>query len=241
MSESPNLPPDIRDGDALLSSDKKGFHFPGMETLARLIALALVLGFFAVQVEGGKFLKPDNLENILRQSAVYATAALGMTMVIITAGIDLSVGSTIALTTVVVAWTLNVGLDFTVQGDTGMIHDWPVLWPIVAVLAAVAMATLMGALNGIMIVGLRVVPFIVTLGMMSIIRGLGKGIARERTVYVMEKVWVKDIMRATLTSTDPARSWMILPPGVWLLIVAAIAAAVLLRYTRLGPQPICGR
>ena len=59
-------------------------------------------------VEDGKFYTPRNLENILRQSAVYATAGLGMTLVIITAGIDLSVGSIIALAVVVVAWVLNL-------------------------------------------------------------------------------------------------------------------------------------
>ena len=224
------LPP----GVPLPAPGERRFRVPGLETFGRLIALVLVFAFFAILVPDRSFLKPGNIEDILRQSAVYATAALGMTMVIITAGIDLSVGSTIALTTVTVAYMLNLGLDPTVPGDKGLIHDWPILLPIVAVLAAVAMATLMGALNGLMIVALRLVPFIVTLGMMGIIRGVAKGIADQRTVYVMEDVWIKDIMRATLTSKDPSRSWMLLPPGVWLLIVAAVFAALLLRYTRLG-------
>ena len=77
-------------------------------TLGRFFALMLVFLFFAVMVEEGKFYTLRNLENILRQSAVYATAALGMTMVIISAGIDLSIGSIIALTVVTVAWVLNL-------------------------------------------------------------------------------------------------------------------------------------
>lgn len=235
MSEqTPVSAPPGPDGQPLLADEKSPFRLPGMEVLGRLIALAMVFAFFAVIVPDGSFLKSGNIEDILRQSAVYAAAALGMTMVIITAGIDLSVGSNIALTMVTVAYLLNLGLDPTIPGDKGMIHDWPVLLPILAVLGAVAIATLMGILNGVMIVTLRLVPFIVTLGMMGIIRGLAKGIAKQRTIYVMEDVWVKDIMRATLTSKDPSRSWMLLPPGIWLLIAAAIFAAGLLRYTRLG-------
>ena len=65
-------------------------------TAGRFLALAVVFLFFAVLVEDGKFYSLRNLENILRQSAVYATAALGMTMVIIAAGIDLSIGSIIS-------------------------------------------------------------------------------------------------------------------------------------------------
>ena len=76
-------------------------------TLGRFAALILVFGFFALNVEDGRFYSTRNLENICRQSAVYATAALGMTLVIITAGIDLSAGSIIALTVVGVAWVLK--------------------------------------------------------------------------------------------------------------------------------------
>src|SRR5262245_14175685 len=81
---------------------------PWANTLGRFVALLVVFAFFAVMVDGGKFYTPRNLENIARQSAVYATAALGMTMVIIAGGIDLSVGSIIALTVVMVAWVLNL-------------------------------------------------------------------------------------------------------------------------------------
>ena len=72
-------------------------------SIGRFIALAVIFAFFAVAVEGGKFYTPRNLESILRQSAVYATAALGMTLVIIAGGIDLSIASIIALAVVVVA------------------------------------------------------------------------------------------------------------------------------------------
>src|SRR3954464_12199815 len=76
-------------------------------TLGRFLALIIVFAFFALLVDGGKFYTARNLENILRQSCVYATAGLGMTMVIIAAGIDLSAGSLIALSVVAAAWVLN--------------------------------------------------------------------------------------------------------------------------------------
>lgn len=199
-----------------------------INTFGRFLALIIVFAFFAILVEDGKFYTPRNLENILRQSAVYGTAGLGMTMVIITAGIDLSVGAIISLAVVVVAWVLNLP-----AGDESyLIHQWPVLLPVLAVLAGVIAATLAGMANGAMIVGLRLVPFIVTLGMMGIVRGVAKGIAGERDIYPPEDTWISGIMDPTLTSSD--RQWMILPPGVWLLISGVVIASFLLRYTRFG-------
>jgi ribose transport system permease protein len=209
-----------------------------MNTVWRFAALIVVFAFFAVLIENGKFYSSRNLENIARQSAVYATAALGMTLVIIVGGIDLSIGSIIALTVVVVAWVLNLSHG-VVQADGGtrtvfLIHEWPRLLPIVAFAAGILAATLAGLMNGCLIVWLRLVPFIVTLGTMGIIRGVAKGIAAEKDIYPPEDTWISGIMDPTLTSHDVARSWMLLPPGIWMLIVAAVLAALLLRYTQLG-------
>ena len=194
---------------------------------SRFIALIVVFAFFAVLVEDGKFYTTRNMENIARQSAVYATAALGMTLVIITAGIDLSVGSIIAITVVGIAWVLNLP-----SGDGFLIEDYPVLMPILAVIGGMLFATLAGLLNGVLTVWLRLTPFIVTLGTMGVIRGLAKGIANEKDIYPPTDTWIGTIMDPTITSQS--RSWMLLPPGIWMLIVAAAAAAILLRYTRFG-------
>lgn len=207
-------------------------------TLGRFAALLVVFLFFAVLVEGGKFYSPRNLENILRQSAVYATASLGMTMVIIAAGIDLSVGSVIALSLVTVAWLLDYHYVVpTTQGNEQTIYlvqEWPIVLPIVALLAGVAVATLAGFVNGIIVVGLRLVPFIVTLGTMGIFRGLAKGLADEKDIYPHQDTWLTRLMDPTLTSQDPHWRLWILPPGVWILLIGAICAALLLRYTKLG-------
>ena len=203
------------------------------DAFGRFVALILVFGFFALLVEDGKFYTLRNIENIIRQSAVYATAALGMTIVIIAAGIDLSVGSVIALTVVVTAWMLNLGAGTAPDGSQlYLIDKMPVLLPILAVAAGVIMATLMGMLNGLGVVGLKLVPFIVTLGSMGIVRGLAKGIADEKDIYPPTDTWISSLMDPTMTSKS--RAWMLLPPGIWILIVAAVFAWALLRYTRLG-------
>jgi len=134
-----------------------------------------------------------------------------MTMIVVSGGIDLSVGATIALSSVVTALGIRAG--------------WP---PVVAVLAAVLVGGVVGILNGIIITGLRVVPFIVTLGMLGIARGVAKWLAHEQTVNT-PPTWVGDLL-----VTFPTPSWLILPPGVWMAIALAIAAAFVLARTVFG-------
>src|SRR5262249_14791213 len=153
---------------------------------------------------------PRNLENIARQSAVYAIAAIGMTLVIVSGGIDLSIGSIIALTDVVLAWVLS----WSAGTGGNSIESWPFLLPLLAVLISLLAATLAGFVNGSLVVGLRLVPFIVTLGTMGIIRGIAKGIAHEKDIYPPKDTWLNTIMDPTLTNRDAARSWMLLPPGI---------------------------
>lgn len=219
-----------------------------VNSIGRFVALAVVFAFFALAVENGKFYTPRNLESILRQSAVYATAALGMTLVIIAGGIDLSIGSIIALTVVVVAWVLSLTSGLPADGTQSagyLIHEWPVLLPILAMAAGVAVATLAGAMNGALVVGLRLVPFIVTLGTLGIWRGLAKGITGQKDIYPPENTWLGDIMDPTLipfldwlggqrAQPPTGLGWLVLPLGVWILIMAAAVAAFLLRYTRFG-------
>ena len=245
MSQTPPTPL-LPEPDAHLSIWQSSW----VNTLSRLIALGVVFGFFAVLVEGGKFYTPRNLENILRQSCVYATAAMGMTLIIITAGIDLSAGSVIALAVVAAAWVLNLGYgapagDGAEGGIHYLIYDYPALLPILALIAAVLVATLAGLANGMMIVSLRLVPFIVTLGAMGMFRGLAKGIAKEKDIYPPEDTWLNSILDPTLTpwlnwlrgeagARPEGIGWLILPLGVWILIVSLLGAGFVLRYTRFG-------
>jgi len=186
-----------------------------LNTIGSLLGLAFVYGIFAV-VAPPSFTTTRNLEMILRQTTIVGVAALGMAMVIISGGIDLSVGSVVALATVVIAWLLQ-------YGDVG---------PVTAAAGGVAAAACFGLISGLLITRLRVVPFIVTLGMMLVVRGTAKGIGREQKIDVdpQHLFWLEEL----LASLPKERSWMLLPPGVWLLVLLAVAMAALLRYTRLG-------
>jgi ribose/xylose/arabinose/galactoside ABC-type transport system permease subunit len=186
-----------------------------LNTVGSVLALMLVYGVF-VLIAPPSFATARNMEMIARQTTIVGVAALGMTMVIISGGIDLSVGSIVALSTVVIAWLLRY---------TGVS-------PLTAAVGGVAAAAFFGLVSGMLITRLRVVPFIVTLGMMLVVRGAAKGIGREQKIDVdPERLrWLEEL----LASLSKERSWMLLPPGVWVLIILAVGMAALLRYTRLG-------
>ena len=175
-----------------------------------VLGLLLVAVIFGVLL-GARFFLPANLELVARQTAIVAAAALGMTVIIISGGIDLSVGSVVALTTVVIALLLGQG--------------WP---PLAAALAGVLSAAICGLVNGILITGLRVVPFIVTLGTMILVRGAAKGFADERRIEAPH-TWLNDLLR---TTAPDERGW--LPLGVWMVFLLALVVGGLLRYTRFG-------
>jgi ribose/xylose/arabinose/galactoside ABC-type transport system permease subunit len=143
----------------------------------------------------------------------------------------------IALSVVAVAATLNwggaTGAATVAAGDANyFVYQHPLLAPMAAVAAGVVAATLAGLANGCLIVRLRLVPFIVTLGTMGIIRGLAKGIAHERDIYPPESTWIGNLMDPVLTSKTTT-GWL-LPTGIWILIAGVLVSSFLLRYTRLG-------
>lgn len=187
-----------------------------LNTFGPVLALLGVYGLFAF-IAPPSFRTGANLETIARQTTIVGMAALGMTMVIISGGIDLSVGSVVALSTVVTAWLLEYG---------GM-------GPLASAVGGIAAGAAFGAVSGTLITRLRVVPFIVTLGMMLVVRGTAKGIAREQTIAVdPEKLrWLEDLLRSV---GGRAQGWMLVPPGVWMWLILAVLMAALLRYTRLG-------
>ena len=138
--------------------------------------LALILLMVFVTVLNHSFISPDNLLNLLRQLTVNGFIAFGMTFVILTGGIDLSVGSILALTSVIF-----VGL-FTQMGV-------PVF---LALVIAILLGAILGFINGVFITKGKLAPFIVTLATMTIYRGLtlvytdGRPIAGDRDSYLFE-------------------------------------------------------
>jgi ribose transport system permease protein len=176
------------------------------------LGLALVILVFTLLTDSpGRYLSPFNLRIVLSQTVIVAIGAIGMTMIIVSGGIDLSVGSSIALTGVVTALGISAGLP-----------------PWSAVAAGIAVGGLIGIVNGLTITGLRVVPFIATLGMLGIARGVAKWLADQQTVNVPQ-TWVNELL-----VTFPTPAWLLLAPGVWISVALAIVAAVVLRTTVFG-------
>lgn len=187
-----------------------------LSELGPLIGLVFVFALFAV-LAPSSFTSLYNLRTILTQSVIIGIAAFGMTFIIISEGIDLSVGSQIALGTVVVAVILNA---------TGVA---PGVWvPLAALVAGVVACALVGAFNGLVITKFNIVPFIVTLGTMQIVRGVAKWIGKEQTVPTPRN-WLTDLMLV-----DPEPAWLLVGPGVWICLVLLILSVLLLKYTVLG-------
>ncbi len=160
-----------------------------------------------------------NLKTIVTQTVIVGIGALGMTLVIVSGNMDLSVGSQIALTTVVTALVVKHLPEGAQPGP---------LVPVAAVAAGVAAAAVCGLLNGILTSRLRIVPFIVTLGMMQIARGTAKWLANNQTV-VPPATWLNQLMMV-----DPRPRWLTFAPGIWLMIVLLVFVAVILRFTVFG-------
>lgn len=172
-----------------------------------VLGLALACALFA-SLRFDTFVTWDNIAIMLQQTAVIGAAALGMTIIIISGGIDLSVGSVVALNTVVIALALQ--------------HGWS---PLAAALAGIAGASLCGFVSGALITRLRLSPFIVTLGLMGALRGAAKGLADQQPIYP-DETWLNSLMRLGGTGS--------LPAAVWLTLALAVATALVLRYTRFG-------
>lgn len=187
-------------------------------TRVRLSAFGPVLGLVAVILfftllsdDPAQYLSGRNLRIVLAQTVIVALGAIGMTFIIVSGGIDLAVGSTIALSGVVTA--------------VGLRDGWS---PPMAVAAGVVTGGIVGVVNGLMITKLRVMPFIATLGMLGIGRGVAKWIAGQQTVNV-PSTWVNE-----LAVTFPSPSWLLVAPGVWLTVLLAMVATFVLQQTVFG-------
>lgn len=162
------------------------------------------------------FLKSENLLNIANQIAVIAIVAIGMTLVIITAGIDLSVGSLIALSAVLGA--------LFIRNFAGAVHASPA-GMVLACVAAVLCCGLVGAFSGGMITLFGIPPFIVTLAMMLVASGLAYLLAQGQSVYQVPESFVWLGRGADVLS---------IPNAVLLMLVLYAIAHVLMSRMKLG-------
>jgi ribose/xylose/arabinose/galactoside ABC-type transport system permease subunit len=176
-----------------------------------LLALLLVCVFASLRygtfLDGGSFLTEQNLLNVVAQNSMVGLIALGMTFVILTGGIDLSVGSLLAVGGVIAATLAGHGL-------------------LVVLLAAIGATTLLGLINGLVIAKVRIQPFIVTLAMMIAARGLALRVAHEKPIEIRNMpegfrwLWQGEI--------GP------IPVPIMILILAYVVGWVVLNHTRFG-------
>jgi ribose transport system permease protein len=180
--------------------------------LGPFLGLVGVAALFAALIGSPeRYLSAANLRVVLAQTVIVALGAIGMTVIMISGGIDLSVGSSIALTSVVTALALRSG--------------WA---PLAAVALGILTGGIVGLINGGAITALRIVPFIATLGMLGIARGVAKYFADQQTVNA-PSTWVNE-----LAVTFPSRPWMLVAPGVWLALLLAVVMTLVLRNTVFG-------
>lgn len=208
--------------------------------LGILVALLIQVAVFTVlcQKEGGRntFLNRASLTNVLWASTVVGIAAIGGAMVIISGGIDLSVGSVIALSCVVTASLVRygpgfLGLDSWEMPEEGLRGGDGVLLAglsVAAAAAGIAAGLLCGLLSGLLVVAARLPPFIATLGMMGIARGLAQGLTRGNQITMGE---------APLFLGLGQWKWLgIVPASVVLWILATAGCALLMSRLRMGRQ-----
>lgn len=169
--------------------------------------VSLIVLFVALSIASPYFLTANNLASVARQTAVFNTMALGMTIVIISGGIDLSVGSILGLSGLVGTMALERG------------------YPIpVGVLIGLLVGTACGLANGVMVTKLRIPPFVVTLGTLGIFRGLALIISNGLPVHRIPPGF----------SFLGEGNLLGIPFVVWLLVICAVAVHMILEHTRLG-------
>jgi ribose transport system permease protein len=196
------------------SASNKPFNpFRLINVLGPFIGLIVVLGLFSLDSEVRPYLYTGgNLKIILIQTVIVAIGALGMTMIIVSGGIDLSVGSVVAFTSV-------LGATLLVKGYSSF----------ATITLTVLAGGLIGLINGLVIAGFRMTPFIVTLGMMGVVRGSAKWLAGNQTVNNPPGAPLNHLMERV--SPDQL---LPLPPGVWITIALAIIVSVVMRQTVFG-------
>lgn len=199
------------------STIRRLFQMREMGVLLALVVLLIAMAFLSPY-----FWKTQNIFNVLRGMSTIGIMAIGMTMVIVTAGIDLSVGSILAASAMMTARLMY----------TEVASPW------MAVLLGLAFGTLLGAINGFIITRIKVNPFITTLGMLSIGRGI--------------TLWLASGLQGTVASNIPMRNESVnflgggyiepvplverIPFPVIEMFVLVIIGSLFMRYTVLGRQ-----
>ncbi len=216
MNEAP-LNPQVSKGFSWQSYTRQ------LSLLGTIILLTLIFWILAKVLKGNNFLSFSNVQIMASHTVITALGAIGMTLVIVSGGIDLSIGSVIALSMVVTAWgveRLGVPLE-------------------VAVLMGLLAGSACGLVSGLIIVWFRLLPFIATLGMMGIARGLAKVVAERKPINLDYKGWEDSWLKYLTVNPSNVEieglpylpSWILFQPAVWVtLLFALVMAAIFSRH-----------
>jgi len=169
--------------------------------------LSLIILFIALSIASPYFLTANNLTSVSRQTAVFNTMALGMTIVIISGGIDLSVGSILGLSGLI--------------GTMALERGYPI---VLGVLIGILLGMLCGFVNGLLVTRLKIPPFVVTLGTLGIYRGLALIFSNGLPVHKIPAAF----------SFLGEGSLLGIPFVAWMLVSCAVIVHVVLEHTRLG-------
>jgi ribose transport system permease protein len=183
------------------------------QSIIALLIMCIVLSFLS-----DRFLTGENAWNVMRQISVNVVVSVGMTLVILTGGIDLSVGSVLALAGAVTAGMLNFGAEFA---DANLYIGFTLFG---AMLGGIVVGALLGWFNGLTITRFKVPPFVATLAMLSIARGL-------------TMLWTGGFPITGLGDNMAfiGTGWFLgIPMPVWISVVVILAAVVLTKKTKLG-------
>jgi erythritol transport system permease protein len=179
--------------------------------------IALILVFIVFTVLSPGFISTDSIVIISKQVAVNALLAIGMTFVILTGGIDLSVGSIVGMTAMIAGGLINEGINLPQLGIIVFPHTWMIL------VISLAIGTLMGAISGWIITRFNVAPFIATLGMLYV----GRGIAGLRNNgYTFPNLIGRPEYGNTGFPILGAGNFLGINYSIWLMVAFAVVAYI---------------
>jgi len=193
--------------EAPVASREKKVNLEWIRSVSVVAGVALLFIVFSVLTSS--FYSPGNLLDILLQSSINAMIAVGMTLVVMARGIDLSVGSVVGLTSMITASLLPIN-------------------PLLGIVAGIVLGFVCGLINGVLIAKLKLPDFIVTLGMLSIYRGAALIYTDGKPIYGIDATF------RAIFAGDVAG----IPTPVIFALAIALVAFLVVRYTALGEQII---